>query len=45
MILPIIIMIHDLRKIVQRVLESLLHVFKASAFLRFDENFGDPEAV
>ena len=45
MIMPIIIMFHDLKEIVQGVFEGLLHVIKASAFVFSAEDFGDLETV
>jgi hypothetical protein len=45
MIMSIVIMFHDLKEIVKGVLERLLHVLKASAFVLSAEDFGDLETV
>ncbi len=45
MIMPIVIMFHDLEEIVQGVFERLLHVLQAGAFFLPAENFSDLETV
>ena len=45
MIMPIIVMFHDLKEIVQGVFERLLHVLKASAFFLSAEDFSDFKTV